>query len=76
MLVTVFDHDILRMAAAAHAEALGMSEADWSGLRAGPAEDLLMLINLPMESDSGCQIEEIEIEPDGPMAETGSGRVN
>lgn len=75
MYVTIHDHEALRVAAAEQAAQEGMSEAEWSNLRFGPAEDLVMLIDQPCDGDLGYQVEEIEIDFD--LAETErSGRIN
>jgi hypothetical protein len=70
--ITVTDLETLQVAAAENAAAAGFSEAERDDLRSSAAHDPIMLFNLPVESDCGCRLEEIEIEFDP----EGSGRVN
>ena len=61
MRVTVHDHEVLRTSAAEQALEEGVSEAEWSNLRLGPAEDLAMFLDRPGDSDLGYEVEEMEI---------------
>jgi hypothetical protein len=61
MRVTVHDHEVLRTAAAEQAVQEGVTEAQWSSLRFGTAEDLAIFLDRPSDSDLGYEVDEMEI---------------